>query len=185
MGSSSTLGKKMRPFIVLVAALCSPSIYSKDVSLCTAQEQVLFTCMVKSKTISVCGSHGFNSESGYVQYRYGTQKKIELQYPSLVTPPKGHFWFSSTPYAGGGESRLRFINSGAQYEVFDRTIRTGFGKDGLHYPESTAGVIVFDPGHAYKEILCTTDGTLSSELHGKIETEEFRDDRTPADKSAP
>lgn len=169
----------MRLLILLAIALSASSAYGKSVNLCTAQEQVLFQCMAKNKAIAVCASHGFSVDSGYVQYRYGTPKKIELQYPAALVPPKGYFWFSSTPYSGGGEARLRFINSGVQYEVFDRTIRTGFGADGLHYPESTAGVMRSSPSHSYKDILCTTDGALSSELYKEIEKEAFDDNKKP------
>lgn len=74
--------------------------------LCKAQETLLFGCNAVSKMISVCASQGFSATTGYVQYRFGTPGNIELSYPEKLSPPNGHFWFSSTGYSGGsGGSR--------------------------------------------------------------------------------
>lgn len=132
--------------------------------------------MAKKKTISVCASAIFGPDSGHVQYRYGTQKNIELQYPAALLPPKGHFWFSKKFYVGGDETRLRFVNSGVQYEIFESHIKTGWDTDGHITQDFTSGVFVSRPKRAPKAIQCTTEGTLNT---NGIEEEEFGSHDSP------
>jgi hypothetical protein len=69
------------------------------VSLCRAPETVLFTCAVRTKTVSVCGK----GQSGAV-YRFGRPGHIELEATDL------HFAY--TGFSGGGEEQIlgRVVN---------------------------------------------------------------------------
>ena len=51
-------------------------------SLCTANETVVFTCQAKAKTVSACASHDLGAHSGYLQFRIGTGKRLEVSYPA-------------------------------------------------------------------------------------------------------
>jgi len=52
-------------------------------SQCSQDEQVLFSCTLKKtqKVISLCASKDLSANSGYLQYRFGPLKKIELAIP--------------------------------------------------------------------------------------------------------
>lgn len=54
------------------------------VTLCTQSEKVYFSCVTKpsGKLISVCGSSDLTSPEAYLQYRFGSARKVELEYPS-------------------------------------------------------------------------------------------------------
>jgi hypothetical protein len=168
------------PFFVLSALL--PVVCAAASSyLCKSNEQVIFGCMAGKKMISVCASPLFTPTTGYLQYRFGTPSKLELEYPEKPEPPKGHFWFSSTGYAGGGEARIRFVNQGSQYTVFARTVRTGFGSDGKHYPAFSAGVGIKARGQKDTTRLCTSDdGTIDATAYDHPEMmEQFNSDYAP------
>ena len=150
--------------------------------LCKADETILFGCMSGRKMISVCASRGFQSDTGYVQYRYGVPAKVELLWPESLQPAADHFWRSSVPYSGGGESHLRFVNQGVEYVLFDRTIRTNFTPGEPNDPDMTEGVVVRVPGHKPTARLCTDGaGGIRSEAYLGLEVEPFDDSKVPED----
>lgn len=53
-------------------------------TLCNPSEIVVFSCPIarSTKIASVCASETLTEQKGYVQYRFGTRKKIELEFPS-------------------------------------------------------------------------------------------------------
>jgi hypothetical protein len=52
-------------------------------TLCNPSEIVVFSCPIarSTKIASVCASETLTEQKGYVQYRFGTRKKIELEFP--------------------------------------------------------------------------------------------------------
>ena len=146
--------------------------------LCRSDEQVVFGCKAGAKMISVCASVPFTPTSGYVQYRFGTLSKLELEYPEKQEPPKDHFWLSTAMYSGGGEARIRFQNQGYQYTVFDRTVRTGFG-GGPNNPKFSAGVGVIAQGQKNKTKGCSDNGSVRSVAYENLDREDFDDDYNP------
>jgi hypothetical protein len=70
-----------RLFFILcsVAAACS----SASESLCSADEQVLFSCVTDhaSKVLSLCASPDLTARTGTLYYRFGTPHDIALEYP--------------------------------------------------------------------------------------------------------
>jgi hypothetical protein len=102
----------MKPFLLAVAlALVATGAASK--SLCTAKEQVVFACQTRSaKAISLCIG------SGGLTYRFGTDRKVELE----VRDP-GPFHPSAFQYfhyfrAGADRSAVEIRTRDAQYTVF-------------------------------------------------------------------
>jgi len=148
--------------------------------LCKAQETLLFGCDSGPKMISICASQGFSATTGYVQYRFGTPDKIELTYPETPSPPKGHFWLSSTSYSGGGEAHLRFTNHGVTYAVFDRMVRTNFTPGEPNDPEMSEGIVVRPQGKKATRRLCTSsEGGIRQQAYTTLEREDFDDNLVP------
>ncbi|WP_394809388.1 hypothetical protein [Nitrosomonas sp.] len=107
-------------------------------SLCDAQEQVIFSCSLGKKMVSVCASNDFSASSGYLQYRFGQKGALELVFPDLTeSAPASLFVQARTlMFAGGGGGYLRFINGQHQYIVYT-AIGKGWGaKDGVAVEKS-------------------------------------------------
>jgi hypothetical protein len=95
-------------------------------SLCSAQEIVVYSCSAGAKIISVCASKDVSSASGYVQYRFGRKRALELVLPktrghSASNPKSGTLMFS-----GGGGAYLRFSNGQVSYVVYS-AVGKGWG----------------------------------------------------------
>jgi hypothetical protein len=168
--------------ICATALVCAGALATETAPkyLCKPEETVLFGCESGKKMISVCASHGFSAETGYVQYRIGTPARIELSYPETLTPAKGHFWYSFTGYSGGAEAHLRFGNQGVTYVVFDRTVRTNFVPGEPNYPDMSEGVVVLQQGKKATKRLCTASrGGIYGEGYEGVEREDFDDGIVP------
>lgn len=101
--------------------------------LCDTQEQVIFSCSLGKKTVSVCASHDFSASSGYLQYRFGQKDALELAFPDLTeaVPASQYVQARTLMFSGGGGGYLRFINGEHQYIVYT-AIGKGWGaKDGV------------------------------------------------------
>ncbi len=102
-------------------------------SHCQAQEQIIFSCSLGKKMVSVCASTDFSSSSGYLQYRFGQKDALELAFPALTgsTRPHAHIQARTLMFAGGGGGYLRFITGDYNYIVYT-AIGKGWGaKDGV------------------------------------------------------
>jgi hypothetical protein len=102
-------------------------------SHCTGQEQVVFSCSVGKKIVSVCASKDISPTNGYLQYRFGKPNAPELVFPdSTKSPlPRSGIQARTLMFSGGGGSYLRFINGKYNYIVYT-AIGKGWGtKDGV------------------------------------------------------
>lgn len=102
-------------------------------TLCKQQEQVIFSCSLGKKTVSVCASNDLSANSGYLQYRFGQPGRIELNLPALPqsVPVNQFVQARSLMFSGGGGGYLRFINGSYHYIVYS-AIGKGWGpKDGV------------------------------------------------------
>ncbi|SEF80314.1 hypothetical protein [Nitrosomonas ureae] len=117
----------------LIGLLFFPAPVGAAESHCQMQEQVIFSCSVGKKTVSVCASKDFSAHSGYLQYRFGPLGMPELTFPALnASDPVTQFIQARTwMFAGGGGGYLRFINGQYHYIVYT-AIGKGWGaKDGV------------------------------------------------------
>jgi hypothetical protein len=108
-----------RNLIYIALALTSTSASAAS-SLCTKDEKIIFSCKVKksSKTVSVCASKSLNRNSGYLQYRFGTQKHVEFVYPTTKVASQERFYWEEKRIAQyGGIVELTFINQGYFYTI--------------------------------------------------------------------
>ncbi|MGY2173582.1 hypothetical protein [Pseudomonas azotoformans] len=180
MGINVTMLKGICFLTMGAIALDALAGTSEQNYLCKTQETLLFGCDSGPKMISVCASRDFSATTGYVQYRFGTPGKIELSYPEKPSPPKGHFWLSSTAYSGGGVAHLRFTNHGVTYAVFDRMVRTNFTPGEPNDPEMSEGVVVRPQGKKATRRLCTySEGGIREQAYTTIEREDFDDSLIP------
>lgn len=162
------------PFAMSLVA--NYSMAAKPAFLCTASEQVVFACQLKNgKMATLCASKVINASTGYVQYRYGTAKKLELEYPAQRALPKGHFFISSTMYSGGGASRVRFKNGEAEYFLFDSMVRTNFKAGEPNNPEIESGIEVRQQGKPASVRYCVNDAHNASVAYDQFEKEAFVD----------
>lgn len=102
-------------------------------SLCNAQEQVIFSCSLGKKTVSVCASNDFSANSGYLQYRFGKKDALELAFPDLAESALAaqSVQARTLMFSGGGGGYLRFIKGQHHYIVYT-AIGKGWGaKDGV------------------------------------------------------
>ena len=102
-------------------------------SLCHAQEQIVFSCSLGKKMVSVCASSDFSASSGYLQYRFGQKDTLELALPDLTESATASQSIQARTlmFAGGGGGYLRFINGPYHYIVY-AVIGKGWGaKDGV------------------------------------------------------
>ncbi|HEY0320714.1 MAG TPA: hypothetical protein VGC66_07175 [Pyrinomonadaceae bacterium] len=93
----------------------------KPASLCTATEQVVWSCvMVKDrKLVSVCSSKDLDKSGGYVQYRFGQSGKVELEFPRDRANTQSAFKYSRYTRPLVTYLKLEFVNNGITYTISD------------------------------------------------------------------
>ncbi len=92
----------------------------KSKSLCQASEQTIWTCTTtKNKIASVCASKDLAEDKGYVQYRFGSAGKIELEYPKARADSAQKFKYSRYTRPLVTMLTLEFENEGVVYEIHD------------------------------------------------------------------
>ena len=135
-------------------------------SLCARGEQVVFSCGIGRKTVSVCGDR---RGGPHAQYRFGAPGDIELAFPG---PGQSGLAYAREMYSGGGALQIRFSTGGHDYAVYSRTVRTGFGRDGHNNPRFSDGVMVRRGGRLLANRACTT------ETRGDAQPEDFMPEGT-------
>jgi len=105
----------------LIGSLCLASQVAAAVSgLCRQEEKAYFSCtIVNKKWISVCGSKDLKDSKSYVQYRFGKENKIELEFPQNKKNSLKEFELSRYTRPKVTLLRLRFKNGGRVYTVFE------------------------------------------------------------------
>lgn len=99
-------------------------------TLCVAKEKIIFSCSTGKEIISVCSSEYLSSDTGYVQYRYGTKTMVELTFPEQKTHPKDFTKGGNLTFSGGGGSYMSLNNGEYSYIVYSG-IGKNWEKDGL------------------------------------------------------
>ena len=159
------LGTPLRPADQAVAAQ-SPTPRG---SLCAVGEQVIFSCGVGRKMVSVCGGR---ATAPHAQYRFGTPGNIELAFPG---PGQSGLSYAREMYSGGGALQIRFATGGYDYAVYSRTVRTGFGRSGRNNPQFSDGVMVRRGDRLISNRACTT------QVGGDAQPEDFMPEGTMMD----
>lgn len=119
------LVRKAALFIFCVAALAltinGNVMRSGPGSLCTADEQVIFTCILRrpQKIVSLCGAKDLSKTRGYLQYRFGLPGKIELEFPKQQQGTQQAFRYKHYFRAQVDLTEISFSLNDYDYSVFD------------------------------------------------------------------
>ena len=93
---------------------------AKSKSLCQESEQTIWSCTTtKNKIASVCASKDLAADTGYVQYRFGSAGKSELEYPKERKESAQKFKYSRYTRPLVTMLTLSFENEGVVYEIHD------------------------------------------------------------------
>lgn len=78
--------------IVLGGVVFTGPASAAPVTLCAADEQVVFSCQVGAKVLSLCANGALSQASGRMQYRFGREGRVpELSYPAQPTNASSAF----------------------------------------------------------------------------------------------
>src|SRR4051794_14444802 len=102
---------------VLLAALLLVvgQVARGDDSLCNENENIVFSCKVGKKIISLCRQA---QPSKNLTYRYGVHGRLELVYPAPGSRARGAFYRATLPLFGGAVETVTFTRSGYEYSVY-------------------------------------------------------------------
>lgn len=84
-------------------------------SLCGVKERIVWSCQTSSKLYSVCASNDLAAATGYLQYRAGTSKKTDFNFPATLLHPKGQFEFAILAHG----AMLTFNNKKITYTIIE------------------------------------------------------------------
>lgn len=138
-------------YFFLASALFSVSACAAD-GLCHDLEQTIFSCTIhkSSKLLSVCASPVLDKAESYIQYRFGTPKKIELKFPAEQKNSIPQFKFAHYFRFRVDRTELSFSTGSYRYAVFH------FYEGDIEPSETREGITVSKSGEQEKEteILC-------------------------------
>jgi hypothetical protein len=117
-------------------------------TLCSADEEIIFSCETKRKTFEICASRNLIATAGYMQYRAGSNGKMQFVYPSQRVPPAGKFRFSLL--ARGAQ--LSFQNGEFTYEITEPLI----GKTEIWVSQGSGGAVLSAECRNFTESLTLT-----------------------------
>ncbi|WP_244788432.1 hypothetical protein [Cupriavidus pauculus] len=133
--------------------------------ICTAGEAAIFNCDLRGGAASLCESNG----DGALTYRHKTRNSIDLEISDGDGRSEQVFYFSSTPYAGGGEAHIRFAKGGYTYFLYDKTVKTEEG------PDSSAGIVVYKGNMNTATYVCTNDASIRQSVYQRNKMERYKD----------
>ena len=94
-------------------------------SLCTKDEQIIFSCTLKrtakrpARIASLCGSRDLAKDRGYLQYRFGLPRKVELEFPKDRSHTQEQFRYSHYFRFQVDLTEITFKTDDYEYEIFD------------------------------------------------------------------
>ncbi len=132
-------------FLFTPNAIAGPTA---SLSHCKGTEISYFNCQTKNrKIISLCGSADLSKSTGYIQYRFGKPKKVELEYPKDQKNSAAKFFYVHYSRSRTDYSILNFTNENTSYSVFDNS-------DEDSKPKSGAGVTISSEGKLDTHLNC-------------------------------
>lgn len=90
-------------------------------TLCQQSEQVVFSCPLrgKAKIVSLCGAKNLSATEGYLSYRFGTAKRIELVFPPDQHETQQRFRYAHYLRYQVNRTSVSFTNDEYTYTLFD------------------------------------------------------------------
>lgn len=174
-------------FLLLVASsLLSQLAFSHDLiksTLCNRENEiVVFSCSITNrnhnKTASICASVKQGEHNSYIEYRFGTEKKIELTYSVTQNNKETHILYRG--YANNEDIRktdvyayFGFENNGFFYEIENygmtvfrnkKGVAINNDKNDIYYREILYGLSCDTPAIGDKSL----QSNLFTEVDGKM-----------------
>ena len=114
---------RLRSFVACLIGLMAISLSAHaGNSLCSSNEEVLFSCALRGKTVSLCASPELSKDSGYLVYRYGALgKSPELTYPENSIKPADAFTLYHSSYAKGSSTQISFQRREVSYTLYSES----------------------------------------------------------------
>lgn len=125
------------PILLLATALPAHAA-----SLCTAREQVVFSCPVSHRIVSLCASRGISPTRGHLRYAFGRPGHVETQIST--GDAAASFSEGVIGYPRGGADYVRIRSGRTAYVVYAAMV-PGWEQD---------GVVVERDGKRVKSLLC-------------------------------
>lgn len=118
---------------------------NRKVGLCKQSEIEVFFCQTRTqgKTISLC--EGKVDTRRYLQYRFGTPKKLDFEYPLKPQSPAHSFKYFQQSWTKATTTAIAFSNGGYLYSLF-RTMSV-YGYNG-------AGLLVTKGNKILSDVMC-------------------------------
>lgn len=162
-------GMKKIPYIAFAAATClagatapGPSLAQsgndildakiKATSLCVPDEQVMFSCKIGGRSLSVCQA-GAATKRPQLSYRFGTKgKPADMEISAASTSPQPDLFAAYPTHAGASG---RWVRLGAKRGNVEYVVYLNEHKFDL--PVQRAGVAVLINGVQQAVLACTSD----------------------------
>lgn len=109
-----------KPNIVALLLCAMPAFTQAATSThCMPEEQVIFSCSVGKKVVSICASDTLSSTSGRAQYRFGALGKIELKIPAQPQHPTTFSRLGVMRGPAWEDTHIRVANGEYAYTVYE------------------------------------------------------------------
>jgi len=132
--------------------------------ICAGGEAAIFNCDLRGGAASLC-----ESSDGTLTYRHKTRNSIDLEISDGDGRRGQVFYFSNTPYAGGGEAHIRFAKGGYTYFLYDKTVKNEEGSD------FSAGIVVYKGNINTATYVCTNDASIRQSAFQRNKMERYKD----------
>ena len=128
--------------VVTLPVLLATALPAHAASLCTDREQVVLSCLIGHRIVSLCASRGISPVRGHLRYAFGRPGHVETQ----ISPDDAAAAFSEgvIPYPKGGADYVRIRSGRTGYVVYAAMV-PGWEQD---------GVVVEIDGKPLKSLLC-------------------------------
>lgn len=108
--------------LVTVTSMILTSVsMAHEKTLCNTSEVIVFNCSLtrNEKIVSLCASRQLTNSVGYVQYRFGTPKHTELEFPSERQASILQFQMSHYFRPMVSHTSISFENQRNRYSIVD------------------------------------------------------------------
>jgi hypothetical protein len=138
--------------LAALAGTAMASAGAGEASLCAPGENIVFSCHVGPKTVSLCRPAGTPQA---LVYRFGAPGRLELVFPEGGRAGSAGFARADALRYGGGSTAVSFRRGEYQYSLYSQLGRSE-GPD--RTPEFEDGLLVSRNGKLLKRFVCDDGG---------------------------
>lgn len=155
--------------IVALLLYAIPAVAQAAISThCLPEEQVIFSCSVGKKVVSICASSTLGPTSGAAQYRFGALGRIELNIPAQPQHPTTFSRVGVMRGPAWADTHIRVVNGEYAYTVYE-----GEGKGWQR-----SGVLVSKQERTLANLSCVSpkQGLFADVIHSGVEVFAYETD---------